>query len=143
MKTEQPRVYSNMPLPPGRIIRREIEHRGISRNELADRMDCSVELVNGVINADAPVTPEIARAIEDALEIPAYLWTRLEASYRATLAHNELVERDGLDHACELGDDCPARIAYDDEDDDDDEDEYAYRYDEQPASASILRDEGE
>ena len=88
-------------------------------------MDCSVELVNGVINADAPVTPEIARAIEEALEIPAYLWTRLEASYRATLAHNRLIEQEGRIHDSKL------------------DDEYAYRYDEQPASASILRDEGE
>ena len=89
MKTEHPRVYSNDPLPPGRILRREIEYRGVSRNELARQMGRPVELVNGVINADIPVTPDIARAIEKALGIKAYLWTNLEASYRATLAHNQ------------------------------------------------------
>ena len=136
MKTEHPRVYSNDPLPPGRILRREIEYRGVSRNELARQMGRPVELVNRVINADTPVTPDIARAIEKALGIKAYLWTNLEASYRATLAHNEQVATDGPNHTCDLGEDCPTRQTYDD----DEEDEY-----EQDAEihANFLMDEGD
>ena len=128
MQTEHPRVYSNAPLPPGRILRREIDYRGISRTELAREMGFSVSLVEDVINADAPVTPEIANAIEQALGIPAYLWTRVEASYRATLAHNEIIEREGPFQNSEL---------------DGDDDDYTYEYDDEPSSASILRDEGE
>lgn len=142
MKTDQPpMVYSNLPLPPGRILRREIEYRGVSRNELASQMGCSAQLVDDIINADTPVTPEIASLIEKALGIKAYLWTNLEASYRATLAHNDLVAREGPIHDCHMGENCPARQTY--EDDEDDEDEYTYTHDEQPSRASILRDEGE
>ena len=139
METKHPRVYSNQPLPPGRILRREIEHRGISRTNLATQMDTSLEAINGIINADTPVTSEIAIAIEKALNIPAYLWTNLEASYRATLAHNEIVSREGPDHACDLGQECPARQTYDDDEDD----EAELTPDEQPSRANILMDEGE
>ena len=102
-------------------------------------MGCSVQLVDDFINADIPVTQEIADAIEDALGIKAYLWTNLESSYQATIAHNDLVARDGLEHVCDLGEDCPSRQTYDDEDDDEDE----FTADEQPSRANILMDEGE
>lgn len=133
-------VYSNHPLSPGRILRREIEYRGISQNDLANQMGCSAQLVDDIINADTPVTPEIAGAIEKALGIKAYLWTNLEASYRATIAHNELIEREGPIHDCHMGEECPTQQNY--EDDEDEDDEFAYGYDERPSSAGILRDEG-
>ena len=96
--------------------------------------------MDDIINADTPVTQEIANAIEKALGIKACLWMNLESSYQATIAHNDLVARDGLDHACDLGEDCPSRQTYDDEDDDD-EDEFTA--DEQPSRANILMDEEE
>ena len=132
MNTNQPVVYDTHPLPPGRILRREIDFRGISRDSLADRMGCPVQLVNGIIDEQDPVTPEIASAIERALGIKAYLWTNLEASYRATLAHNDLVDREAAE--------CPNRI---DEDEDDDGDENDYIYDDESSPASVLRDDGD
>ena len=133
MKTERKLVSSDHPLPPGRILRREIEYRGVSRNELARQMGRPVELVNRVINADTPVTPDIARAIEKALGIKAYLWTNLEASYRATLAHNKQVAADGPNHTCDLGDDCPTRQTYEEDEDEEDAE----------IPARMLLDEGE
>ena len=130
MNTNQPVDYDTHPLPPGRILRREIDFRGISRDSLADRMGYPVQLVNGIIDEQDPVTPEIASAIECALGIKAYLWTNLEASYRATLAHNDLVDREGAE--------CPNRI----DEDGDDEDEDDYIYDDESSRASVLRDDG-
>ena len=141
MKTKQPMVYSNHPLPSGRILRREIEHRGVSRKELAIQMGCSVQLVDDVINAETTITAEIAKAIEKALGIRAYLWTNLEASYRATLAHNELIAREGPNHDCHMGQECPSRQTYDDEDDDDTDE--TLTYDQEPTSANTLMDKSE
>ena len=132
MKTERKLVSSDHPLPPGRILRREIEYRGVSREELANQMGRPVEVIDHIINADTPVTPDIARAIEKALDIKAYLWLNLEASYRATLAHNKQVAADGPNHTCDLGDDCPTRQTYEE-----DEDEEA------EIPARMLMDEGE
>ena len=39
----------------------------------------------------------------------------MEVGFRATLAHNELVAREGPNHARDLGEDCPSLQTYDDD----------------------------
>ena len=133
MKTERKLVSSDHPLPPGRILRREIEYRGVSREELANQVGRPVEVIDHIISADIAVTACIATDIEKALGINATIWTNLETSYRATLAHNKQVAADGPNHTCDLGDDCPTRQTYDDDEDDD----------EAEISARMLMDDGE
>ena len=58
----------------------------------------------------------------------------MEVGFRATLAHNELVAREGPNHACDLDEDCPTQQTYDDDEADEEESEI---------SAGILMDEGE
>ena len=135
MTTNEQRVWSNYPVSPGSILKEEIDYLGISHRELATMMDCSNSLVDDIIAERAPVTSQIAADIEKALGIKAYIWTNLETTYRITLAHNQLVAREGPNHTCDLGDDCPARRTYDDEDED--------THDKQPHDASILMDDGE
>ena len=135
MTTNEQRVWSNYPVSPGSILKEEIDYRGISHRELATMMGCSKSSVDDIIAAKTAVTPNIATDIEKALGIKAYLWTNLEASYRATLAHNQLVAREGPNHTCDLGDDCPARQTY--EEDEDEEDEEA------EIPARMLMDDGE
>ena len=120
MKTERKLVSSDHPLPPGRILRREIEYRGVSREELANQMGRPVEVIDHIISADIAVTACIATDIEKALGINATIWTNLEASYRATLAHNKQVAADGANHTCDLGDDCPTRQTYEEDEDEED-----------------------
>ena len=133
MKTERKLVSSDHPLPPGRILRREIEYRGVSREELANQMGRPVEVIDHIISADIAVTPCIATDIEKALGINATIWTNLEASYRATLAHNKQVAADGPNHTCDLGDDCPTRQTYEEDEDEEDAE----------IPARMLMDEGE
>ena len=102
-------------------------------------MDRPVRLVNDIIDASIPVTHDIAADIEKALGIKAYLWTNLEASYRATVAHNDLVAREGPMHECHMGEDCPSRLTHLE----DDEDDGTFTYDDAPSSANVLMDEGE
>ena len=136
MATDFKRVWSNTAIPPGNLLKREIEFRGISRNQLARLMDRTPDEIDDIIEAKTYITPSIADDIEKAIGIKAYFWTGLETTYRATLAHNEVVAREGPTHDCDLGHDCPSRQTYEDDDED-------YIYDEEPSSASILMDEGE
>ena len=133
MTTREQRVWSNYPVSPGSILKEEIDYRGISHSELATMMDCSNSLVDDIVAERAPVTSQIAADIEKALGIKAYIWTNLETSYRITLAHNQLVAREGPNHTCDLGENCPARRTYDD----DEEDQEA------EIPARMLMDEGE
>ena len=134
MMTSQRLVWSDHPLPPGRVLRREIEAREMTITELAELTRRSSGEIDGVINARVAVTDAIASDLERALGIPAYLWIRLEAGYRATLAHNELVAREGPIHTCDLGENCPTQQTYEDEEDEKEESEI---------SAHMLMDEGE
>ena len=138
MTSNEQRVWSTFPVSPGSILKEEIDYRGISNRQLSAMMGCSQSLIENIIDEQTPVTAKIAADIENALGIKAYIWLNLEAGFRATLAHNEIVAREGPDHACDLGEECPARQTYDD-----DEDGLADTYDEQPSRANILRDEGE
>ena len=91
-------------------------------------------LIEDIISERTTVTTEIADDIERALGIDSQFWLNMEAGFRATLAHNELVARAGPNHACDLGEDCPTLQTYDDDEADEEESEI---------SAGILMDEGE
>ena len=139
MTTEEQLVFSDLPVSPCSVLQEEIEARGISAGQLSSLMGRPIALVLDILDERSAVTPEIADDIENALGIKAYFWLNLEAGFRATLAHNELVARQGPDHTCHLGEDCPSRQTY--QDDQDDEDELTP--DEQPSPANIRMDEGE
>ena len=68
--------------PPGDFIREELEERGWSQAELAEILDVSAATVSDLSKGKRSVTPEIAKALEAALEIDAEYWLRLDAYYR-------------------------------------------------------------
>jgi HTH-type transcriptional regulator/antitoxin HigA len=45
-----------------------------------------VRVIGEIIHGQRAITPEMALQLEGVLEIPAYLWLRLEATYRLGLA---------------------------------------------------------
>ena len=133
MKTKARYVWSNLAIHPGESLAEEIEFRGISVEELACLTNQTPRLICAIIRGEKPISPKLATALDSSLEIPAQFWLNLQSKYDLTLAHNELVAREGPDHACDLGDDCPARKTYDvDEEDEESE-----------ISAGMLMDEGE
>ncbi len=69
--------------PPGALIQRELDAKGRSQADLADRMSISKKHLNQVIRG-ATLTPEFALAIERALDVDAKLLLKLEAEWRAT-----------------------------------------------------------
>ena len=91
MATDSKReVLSDIPIRPGETLAEEIEYIGLSRQELADRMDVPLRLIGKIIPGKEPITHEIAAKLGGALGIPADLWINLERRYRLTQARLEM-----------------------------------------------------
>jgi HTH-type transcriptional regulator / antitoxin HigA len=83
-KTE---TYPDIAIPPGELLAEEIEERGISQKELANRMKRPVNAINEIINGKKAITAQTALQLEDVMpEIPARFWLNLEMDYQLTKA---------------------------------------------------------
>ena len=91
MATEKKvRLRSNIAIPPGELLAEELEARRMTTLELASSLECAVEIVNGIIAGETPITREAALALENVLGLKAQVWLNLESSYRATKAEIDL-----------------------------------------------------
>src|SRR5579863_9054285 len=72
-------------VPPGSIIKREMEKRGWSQSDLAEILGRPIQAVNQILKAKKAITPGTARELEEAMEIPAETWLNLESQYRLSL----------------------------------------------------------
>ena len=88
MTTRNDRVYSDMPIPPGDVLREELDARRMTQKELATRLGRPIQAINEIIKGKKAITPETAIGLEKALGIDARFWTNLEADYRLALARN-------------------------------------------------------
>ena len=86
MMTDDQRVFSNRPTPPGALLVRELDFRGIALPEFAAAIGQPLAVVRAQADGEQPLAPELAADLERALGIPAQLWLNLEDKYRATLA---------------------------------------------------------
>ena len=88
MTTKEPRAYSDMPIPPGKVLAEELEARGMTQRELAARLGRPAQAINESIKGKKAITAETALELEKALGIGAQFWMNLEVNYRITLARN-------------------------------------------------------
>ena len=86
MATSGPRVYSDLPIPPGEVLEEELEARAMTQKELAARLGRPAQAINEIIRAKKAITPETAIGLGRVLGIDAHFWADLEATYRMTLA---------------------------------------------------------
>ena len=82
-------VWSDFAVSPGSVLKEEIEHRGITQEELADLMGQPPQVVDGIICGKTAITHATAGDIQSALGISAQFWLNLETAYRMTLAKQE------------------------------------------------------
>src|SRR5262245_3716503 len=66
---------------PGEFIREEIEARGWSQRDLAYILDCPEQAVNMILSGKRGVSPEMAKALGKAFDVPALLFSNLQKSY--------------------------------------------------------------
>ena len=69
-------------LPPGYLLRDELNARSISQAELAMRTGLSPKHINQVINGVVPLSAEVALVLERVLGVPSHIWNGMEAEFR-------------------------------------------------------------
>ncbi len=85
------KVYPDVAIPPGEYLLEEIEARGLSQKELAQRMGRPLNAINEIINGKKAITAETALQLETVIpEISARFWLNLEVDYQLTKAHLRL-----------------------------------------------------
>ena len=107
MMTRNPRVLSDMPIPPGEVLEEELEARGMTQKELAARLGRPAQVINEIIKGKKAITADTAIGLGKVLGIDAQFWTNLEADYRLALAQNR--DRDALLADVHWLDDYPIR----------------------------------
>lgn len=66
---------------PAETIQDEMEARGETPTELAEKMEVSKRYINELLNGKKDITPNIAMKLESAWGIPADFWVRLQINY--------------------------------------------------------------
>ena len=72
------------PPHPGGILAEELEHLGVNADVFARQIDIASDLMTDILSERAPITPEIAQKISEALEGPdASTWVAMQADFNA------------------------------------------------------------
>lgn len=66
---------------PAETIRDEMEARGETQKELAEKMGVSKRYINELLNCKKDITPTIAIKLESVWGIPAEFWVRMQTQY--------------------------------------------------------------
>jgi HTH-type transcriptional regulator / antitoxin HigA len=74
-------------LPPGKLIREELEARGWTQKELAERMDHPDQTISMIVNGRKAITAETALQLQEVFGASAGTWMGLEADWQL---HNEV-----------------------------------------------------
>lgn len=88
MMTDQS-IQSDLAIPPGEFLEEVIAELGMTKNELARRMNRPAAKLSAIFNGEKSITPDTALQLGKVVGVPAYIWTGLEAEYRLTLARQQ------------------------------------------------------
>ena len=83
-------LFTDSPVHPGEHLKETIEHLGISQTELSNLMGVLEKMINEIINRKAPITPKIAKLLENVLNTPANVWNNLQRNYDLNVEYNEI-----------------------------------------------------
>jgi HTH-type transcriptional regulator/antitoxin HigA len=86
-------------MSPGDALQVEIDARGLTQAELANRTNMSAKHINQVIKGGASLSADMALRLERALGIPSHVWNALEANFQdqrtRASAHEALARHEG------------------------------------------------
>ncbi|MGD1016962.1 MAG: HigA family addiction module antitoxin [Roseiarcus sp.] len=78
---------------PGRVLRREIEARGLSANALALALRTPSERITDILNGKRGVSPETAMRLGRYFGNSAQFWLNLQMAYELAVAERDLGAR--------------------------------------------------
>jgi addiction module HigA family antidote len=81
------------PVHPGRILKDEIEERGLSANALAIALRTSSGRITDILNGKRGISPETAMRLARYFGNSARFWLNLQVAYELSTAEAELGER--------------------------------------------------
>ena len=81
-----PHVWADYMFPPGDTLLEVLEHCGVTKEKLAERMGWSSEYVSDIIAGKTEITEEVALNLEEATGIESRFWLDLEHIYREETA---------------------------------------------------------
>ena len=84
-------THSDLAIPPGEYLEEVISEMGMTKNELARRMNRPAPKLSAIFTGAKAITPDTAIQLEKVIGVPAHIWTGLEAEYRLTLARTQEV----------------------------------------------------
>lgn len=82
-------LHSDLPIPPGEYLAEVINEMGMSKDELAKRMNRPAPKLSAIFKGEKAITPDTALQLEKVVGVPAHIWTGLEAEYRLILARQQ------------------------------------------------------
>ncbi len=81
--------HSDLAIPPGEYLGEVLSKLGMTKNELARRMNRPAPKLSAIFNGEKAITPYTALQLEKVIGVPAHIWVGLESEYRLTLARNQ------------------------------------------------------
>lgn len=100
------KVVSIEPLPPWELVKREMDEREWTQDDLAEVMSRSRQHINRLLQGKTSITPETAQELSAAFGTSAELWMNLQTSYELSLA--DKVDED-IKRRSEIYDQFPVR----------------------------------
>ncbi|MFH1007975.1 MAG: HigA family addiction module antitoxin [Candidatus Latescibacterota bacterium] len=82
-------AQSDLAIPPGEYLEEVISELGMTKKELAERMNRPAPKLSAIFTGAKAIQPDTALQLEKVVGVPAHIWTGLEAEYRLILARQE------------------------------------------------------
>ena len=82
-----------MPVHPGRILKPELEARGLSVNRLALALRVPSGRITQILNEKRAITPETARRLACYFDNSPQFWMNLQTKYDLLVAEREIGQR--------------------------------------------------
>ena len=77
------------PIPPGELLKEEVESRKLSQAKLAAQAGISYKILNDILNCRRPLTTSTALLLEAVLGIDAGLLMRMQLDYNMQQTRND------------------------------------------------------
>jgi HTH-type transcriptional regulator / antitoxin HigA len=87
---EELELFDNSQPHPGRILRRILEEKGWTQDELAEVTGKSRQAINELISGKVGLTPEMAVALGAAFGNAATEWMRIDSAYRLSITETDV-----------------------------------------------------
>ncbi|MEN8245917.1 MAG: HigA family addiction module antitoxin [Thermodesulfobacteriota bacterium] len=79
-------IHSDLAIPPGEYLEEVLDELGMTKDELAKRLDRPAPKLSAIFQGRKAITPDTALRLEKVVGVPAHIWTGLESDYRLALA---------------------------------------------------------